>query len=209
MLAVRFDGHCKIANNLILKCLIGDENFNNLPMNQGQTSSSSIPWHKTSMSLYKHTIQCSAAVQMFLNSNPLYWCFVPMTITDADQYDMYACSIKREIVDDQYQINDIPKPPSGYKFSKRQIEQQMEFFQKKLYNEPIYDRVPLHNAQVIAVLPPNTSNLFRRIIHSLFVTHTETKLNTLGHLFNPTVNINFHYHSVWCANLIRPSNSSL
>ncbi|CAF2085893.1 unnamed protein product [Rotaria magnacalcarata] len=214
MLAVRFDGHCKIANNLILKCLIGDENFNNLPMNQGETSSS-IPWHKTSMSLYKHTIQCSAAVQMFLNNNPLYWCFVPMTILDADQYDMYAC-IKRETIDDSIEDNDIgkcladiPKSPSGYKFSKRQIEQQKEFFQKKLYNEPIYDRVPLHNAQVIAVLPPNTSNLFRRIIHSLFVTHTEAKLNTLGHLFNPTMNINFHHHSIWCANLVRPSISSL
>ncbi|CAF5033215.1 unnamed protein product, partial [Rotaria socialis] len=76
------------------------------------------------------------------------------------------------IDDDNFDDNDIdkrlaaiPKPPSGYKFAKRQIQEQIEFFQKKLYNESIHDRIPLHNAQVIAVLPPNTSNLFLRIVH--------------------------------------------
>ncbi|CAF1589706.1 unnamed protein product [Adineta steineri] len=63
------------------------------------------------------------------------------------------------------------------------------------------------NTTMIAVLPMNTSDLFRHLVHSLLVTHAETKLNTLGHIFS------YPYHApinqgVWCANLRRPAPPS-
>ncbi|CAF1334239.1 unnamed protein product [Rotaria sordida] len=100
------------------------------------------------------------------------------------------------------QLTHIPQPPPGYKFSKRQIKTQVEFFKKNLINERLVDDIYVYNAKIIAVMPPNTSDLFRRIVHLLFVTHTETKLNALGHIFTNTDAVNIR-NGIWCANLIR------
>ncbi|CAF5229885.1 unnamed protein product, partial [Rotaria magnacalcarata] len=97
--------------------------------------------------------------------------------------------------------------PFGYKFSKRQIEKQAEFFIMKLINQTINDRIDLFNATIVAVLPSNTSDLFCQIIHSLFVTHTEAKLNTLGHIFDYSIN-DTSLHRIWCADLQRRPISS-
>ncbi|CAF4248487.1 unnamed protein product, partial [Rotaria sordida] len=92
-----------------------------------------------------------------------------------------------------------------YKFSKRQIEQQIEFFEKNMIKNPFHEQIDIYHAAIIAVLPPNTSDLFRQIVHSLFVTHTEAKLNVLGHVFDRTGYMNVRY-GIWCANLVRHSN---
>ena len=99
-------------------------------------------------------------------------------------------------------LSNISKPPHNYKFSDRQIEKQVDFFKNKLINEPFDHRVDIFNATIIAVLPPNTSDAFRQIIHSLFVTHTEAKLNTLGHFFDHPTNYNVR-NGLWCSNLVR------
>ncbi|CAF1647128.1 unnamed protein product [Rotaria sp. Silwood1] len=78
----------------------------------------------------------------------------------------------------------------------------LEFFKKNLINERFVNDIYVYNAKIIAVVPPNTSDLFRRIVHSLFVTHTETKLNALGHIFTNTDAVNIR-NGIWCANLIR------
>jgi len=55
---------------------------------------------------------------------------------------------------------------------------------------------------IIAALPPTTSKSFREIIHFLFVTQTEAKLNTLGHIFLTPSRFPLN-QNVCCANLHR------
>jgi hypothetical protein len=58
------------------------------------------------------------------------------------------------------------------------------------------------------IVPNNASDTLRRLIEALFITHTETKLNTIGHLdqlvsskeINST---SFVEYDVWCEDLIR------
>ena len=66
-------------------------------------------------------------------------------------------------------------------------------------------------------MPDPCSITFKRLIEALFITHAETKLNTLGHLdgsvvYNSTTNNNYPDHSStatiidrgdWCYNLVR------
>ena len=40
------------------------------------------------MRLYRHSTLCRTAMQMFLNCNPQYWCFVPVNNMDADNDDI-------------------------------------------------------------------------------------------------------------------------
>ncbi|CAF2782366.1 unnamed protein product [Rotaria sp. Silwood2] len=216
-LAKRFDGHRQLANKAICNLLLGKENVTSLAINQQYASSSS---DKEYMLLYQHPTQCSATIQMFLDYNKLYWRFVPMKIEEANQDDanyQRVCTttattttksnvhFDREI---RKYLKDVPKPPAGYKFSKRQIEKQAEFFEKYCVSPPDNEQMDLYNANIIAVLPPNTSDLFRQIVHSLFVTHTEAKLNTLGHIFDLNINTNIR-QSVWCENLVRRPVSSM
>jgi hypothetical protein len=66
----------------------------------------------------------------------------------------------------------------------------------------VYYNGYVYTATTIAVLPLNTSDLFREILHSLFVTRAEVKLNTLGHLFQPSFDVHID-RGIWCAQLIR------
>ncbi|CAF1237545.1 unnamed protein product [Rotaria sp. Silwood1] len=215
-LAKRFDGHRQLANKAVCNLLIGKENVIGLAINQQYASSSS---DKEYMSLYQHPTQCSATIQMFLDYNKLYWRFVPMKIEEANQDDANyqrasatttTTTMSNVHFDKNIRIHlkHVPKPPADYKFSKRQIEKQAEFFQKYSTSPPTNEQVDLYNANIIAVLPPNTSDLFRQHVHSLFVTHTEAKLNTLGHIFESNINIHSAQH-VWCANLVRRPNLSM
>ncbi|CAF2835508.1 unnamed protein product [Rotaria sp. Silwood2] len=167
------------------------------------------------MLLYQHPKQCSATVQAFLDGNPHFWPLVPMKNEDADadnvRYERMRLTTTTTTISNIYQdeniqkyLKDLPNPPEGYRFSKRQIEKQIHFFRKNFHGTKLYDEVSLYNATIIAALPHNTSGLFRQIVHSLFVTHTEAKLNTLGHIFDLNMNTNIR-QNVWCANLVRRS----
>ncbi|CAF1348935.1 unnamed protein product [Rotaria sordida] len=216
-LDVRLRGHRFIGNNLIRKFLVGENNLKHIQLTQEQST----PLHKENMLLYQHSMQCSAAIQMFLNRNEDYWRFVPLPNEQANQdnaryQNMRATTattatttttrtnIRPNQTIEKY-LHNIRKPPQGYKFSKRQIEQQIEFFEKNMIKNPFYEQIDIYHAAIIAVLPPNTSDLFRQIVHSLFVTHTEAKLNVLGHVFDRTGYMNVRY-GIWCANLVRHSN---
>ena len=210
-LSSRLQGHRTLANQLIRRFLIGEKNLQYHEMNEGLQSLSNNT--KTQMSLYQHSIQCSTAIQRFLDANPSYWCFVPMLLNHADQDDtnywMTTTTTTTNALPYHHHqnniiktyLNNITKPPPSYRFSRRQIDKQIEFFTRKLIHEPINDRVDLFQAKIIAVLPPNSSDLFRQIIHSLFVTHTEAKLNILGHVFNYKLPANVRQQQVWCAGL--------
>ncbi|CAF2056892.1 unnamed protein product [Rotaria magnacalcarata] len=205
----RLQDHRQIANNLIRKLLFGKENFKTIPLNKELAS---IISNKGTMQLYQHTSQCSKAIQLLLDENPTYWPFVPKTTIEVNQDDahyhrMHATTTDKSRFNQNESttrfLNNIPVPPHGFKFSQRQIEQQIQFFQTNKLLEPFHDQVNIYNGTIIAVLPPNTTDLFRRMVHSLFVTHTEAKLNTLGHLFSLP-----QYHTIrnglWCANLKHP-----
>ncbi|CAF2994453.1 unnamed protein product [Rotaria sp. Silwood2] len=204
----RLNNHCQIANNAIRKFLIGQGNHRNRQQHEPYGQSS----NKDNMLLYQHTMQCSVAIQMFLEKNPAYWPFVPMSNEQANQDNISYRSIRSSITTTTNNVNPtddpeiqnyfahLPPPPAGFKFSKRQIEKQIDIFRKNILNETFNNNVYVYNAAIIAVMPPFTTDLFRRIIHYLFVTHTEAKLNTFGHIFMNTDNIRLR-NGLWCAKL--------
>ncbi len=70
------------------------------------------------------------------------------------------------------------------------------------------------------VVPNNCSQPLQRIVESLFITHTEAKLNTIGHLDGRIINDNLNPYGMtenriiidrgnWCTNLVRRSSSLL
>jgi hypothetical protein len=162
------------------------------------------------MRLYQYPMRCSNAIQLFLDTHPQYWPFVPLTNDEADRDNhrhlqhrsMHVDSSRQHVTSIQRCVDALPKPPAGYRFSMQQIRQQYEFFERKLYNENVYYNSYVYSATIIAVLPLDTSDLFREMLHALFVTHAETKLNTLGHLFPSSIHVNID-RGIWCAQLVR------
>ncbi|CAF1671668.1 unnamed protein product, partial [Adineta ricciae] len=109
-------------------------------------------------------------------------------------------------------IESVPRPPSGYIFSDRQILRQTEYFHNKRDQiQPKYD-IDLYHATVVAVLPANCSAMFRNVIESLFITYAETSLNTIGNVLNEEQQRNRYYPldnpwlirgNEWCQELVR------
>ena len=227
-LSQRLKDHRTFANRLIRKLLIGKENLKNNQLTHHYASSSSLSAaaplptpasnsNKEKMLLYQHLMQCSTVIQLFLDKNPSYWPFLPMTIAEANQDNtIYQQMRARKTtpanmfqfcqgVSTRNFLNNIPRPPAGYKFSNRQVEKQIKFFQMNKIDELFDDQVNIYHAGTIAVVLPSTFDLFHHIVHSLFVTHTEAKLNILGHVFDHPSNHSVR-HGLWCSNLVRTSN---
>jgi len=113
------------------------------------------------MKLYQHSVRCPVAMQIFLDANPQYWRFVPMTEEESEQPEQK--SIQRSILSNEFDWNlrskeicriyleGVPIPPSGYTFSNRQIMLQTQYFhQKRDQNLPNKD-IDLYNATIVAV----------------------------------------------------------
>jgi hypothetical protein len=96
----------------------------------------------------------------------------------------------------------IPTPPIGYRFSCRQRAQQYDYFIKGRDKQQPDVRLDLYNAKIIALLPPQVSETFRQVVHAFFVTHAETKLNKLGHIFDDPLSLNLE-SGLWCSQLVR------
>ena len=164
---------------------------------------------KSRMRLYQHSMRCSAAVQLFLDCNPQYWCFIPMLEDDVNRQNQYTATHpmsngNRSL---EERLTDVPQCPEGYQFSRRQLAKQYEYFAKQLDRQPPHPDLNLYQAKIIALLPLEASELFRQVIHALFVTHSEAKLNTMGHLFDSNTQTYIH-NGVWCENLVRPRRST-
>lgn len=198
----RLSSHQCFTHRLILETLIGEKNYERF---WGAKTQEII--RKDTMRLYQHPKQCSAVIQSFLNQNPDYWIFIPMLNADANQENLSSPSTTtmshhEHRVDIQKCLHALPRPPTGYKFSTIQIQQQHEFFVQQSYKKSINVNYQVYHSKIIALLPVNTSDLFRRLIHSLLVTHTETKLNVVGHIFTYPFKTTISQH-VWCENLRR------
>ena len=95
-------------------------------------------------------------MQIFLDANPRYWRFVPMTKEESErpeQRHIESLGFSDEInwnlrsADDcGVYVQAVPKPPGDFTFSNRQILLQMQYFHKKLdkttlpnYDIDLYD----------------------------------------------------------------------
>lgn len=190
-----------MGNQFLHEFLIGEKNRQRA---QGVQQSNEMA-SKSRMRLYQHSIRCSVAIQLFLNKNPQYWPFIPILERHATHQSITATTTTTTTDKDrsiEQRLNFIPRPPDGYQFTRRQLTKQYEYFAMKLDRKLPNERLDLYKAKMIAVLPVDASESFRQIIHALFVTHAETKLNTMGHLFDPNGQANIHM-GIWCENLIQ------
>lgn len=192
--------HREFGHRFIHEFLIGETNRQRAQGIQQSTEMAS----KSRMRLYQHSIRCSTAMQLFLEWNPQYQCFVPMLKEDVRRQNPYTIGtlVSNNDRSIQQRLNYVPMPPDGYEFSRRQVIKQSEYFINHLDQRPPLPDLNLYNAKIIAVLSLEASDLFRQVIHALFVTHTESKLNTMGHLFNCNTPA-FIHNGVWCENLVQ------
>ena len=118
--------------------------------------------------LYHHSATCSHGLQRFLDRNPHYWCFVPQRIADAEREDKEYVApptsvpptetttgkpmLFASVLVDQYRkeedakrlMRQIPPPPTGYRFSHRQYDEQRQFFiERKERRDAPVDHVDL------------------------------------------------------------------
>lgn len=113
------------------------------------------------MWLYQHSPCCSVALQLFLDYNPDYWCFVPMKLVEVNMVnvtDRHSSPCRTNETswtrtDEQVHslVENVPKPPLGFDFSIYQRQQQTHFF--KWVKDRIVppENVDLYNADIVAI----------------------------------------------------------
>ena len=116
---------------------------------------------KDRMKLYQHSARCPVAMQIFLDANPQYWRFVPMTVTEAGTLEQKTLPRPQVINELEAEVRSpeecrlcieaVPRPPSGYVFSDRQILRQTEYFHKKRDQIRLKYNIDLYHATVVAV----------------------------------------------------------
>ena len=111
------------------------------------------------MILYRHVARCPNAMQIFLNFNSIYWCFIPITIDEAVEQNrnymlpsslvlldtIYPTSIRSrdgQLIPETFDrrsdetvrscMRNLPSVPLGYTFSMRQRVKQFQYFKAKL-----------------------------------------------------------------------------
>lgn len=196
--------HRRNANRIIIEYLLNGSAFSKFcTCDSNQRDRQQI----NRMCLYEHFAHCSNVLQLFLQHNPEYWCFIPQKIDDVKYEDLYhSTSLKKEDDDQKESSTTISQPPPpGFTFSKRQQDEQRQFFQTFNYQQ-IDSRATLdyYRASIVAVLPDPCSAMLRQMIEILFVTHAETKLNSMN-LYSGDNKLLYGapYKSdqIWCADL--------
>lgn len=169
---------------------------------------------KSRMRLYQHSTQCPRALQMFLDYNQQYWCFVPMKNDEANRYDLHyrattnVSTLKHRDANVEQRLSYVPRPPTGYRFTDEQKLKQYDFLQTLTDKYSPKLNLDLYDAEIVCLLPPFATDLFRQIIHSMFVTHSDSKLNTLGQIFDDVPSVPIARHN-WCEGLAgRPTERS-
>ncbi|CAF1520413.1 unnamed protein product [Rotaria magnacalcarata] len=210
-LASRLSFHQAHVNRIVQEFLLGKQNTFRI-RNQIKSFETLV---KNDMKLYQHSVHCPSALQWFLDENPEYWSFVPQKLTESQEQDEEKDILTPMMDTNQFTYaNDVPLPPNNYRFS---FEQKLEidrfFHEKKYLNSPNL-HLDLYQANIVAVLPNNASEALRRFVEALFITHAETKLNTIGHLdqltkSDSTKEIASIDCNEWCRDLVRRSYSNI
>ncbi|CAF3934669.1 unnamed protein product, partial [Rotaria sordida] len=209
--------HREHGNRIIHEFLIGQENIlRDFP--RGKLKEIIV---KDRMKLYQHSTHCPVAMQIFLDANPQYWRFVPMTLKESERPEQkivapYTSTEElswtiRSKEDTKLYVEAVPKPSYGFAFSNRQIMLQTQYFHKTRDQTLPNQHIDLYNATIVAVLPETCSDMFRFTIESLFITYAETNLNSIGNVLNtnrigesyPTTNPWLVRGSEWCQGLLR------
>ena len=126
------------------------------------------------MWLYQHSPRCSAALQIFLDYNPQYWCFVPMKQIDANADNarpgdaLTTASTLYVRTDEQANalVKNVPPPSTGFDFSADQRQTQRHFFKLLIDRVVPRDDVNLFNADIVAV---RTSLTMLGLLRSILV----------------------------------------
>ncbi len=149
----RLKGH-----QIIREFLFGDAVVNQLKMESELESESEEFNNYTHSWLYEHSARCPKALQLFLDHNPIYWCFIPIA---KDTKNLLQTTIKISSPTPIEQRTDyiveklvkaIPTPPTDYIFSRIQREQQRLFFKFGYDRHPVIPKtVDLYNATVVVV----------------------------------------------------------
>lgn len=134
---------------------------------------------KDRMRLYRHAARCPWSIQVFLKYNPVYWCFIPITVRDAMEQDRHYVLPSSLIIHDtinptsigsRYRqhiqetpntrsdeqvrscIRQIPPLPLNYTFSICQRVEQFQYF-KNRFDITIQPNssIDIFNASIIAV----------------------------------------------------------
>ena len=121
------------------------------------------------MRVYQHSARCPTALRTFLDCNPSYWCFIPMSWHDAEDQNIVDIQeksnqdpqmtyiIRMGVINNQRvsrYLDSVPLPPAVYAFSYRQRQKQRIFFEKFIslpHRERPYSTVNLYQYAIIAV----------------------------------------------------------
>ena len=123
---------------------------------------------KDGMLLYRHSARCSVAMQWFLDCNPQYWSFVPITKEEArvdnEIYvrpsaiptDPTSSEITRPRTRSDLEagtcLTDLPPIPSDdYTFSTRQCAEQFEILKNEQNRLLANNDLDLYNGTIVAV----------------------------------------------------------
>ncbi|CAF3104581.1 unnamed protein product [Rotaria sp. Silwood2] len=209
--------HREHGNRIIHEFLIGQKNIlRDLP--RGKSKEVLV---KDRMKLYQHSARCPIAIQIFLDANPQYWRFVPMTLEESEKPEQQL--VQTPLISDEPNWNlrtkedcricveAVSKPSNGYTFSNRQIMLQTQYFHKMQDKTLPNQAIDLYNATIVAVLPETCSEMFRFTIESLFISYAETNLNSIGNVLNENKNGDYYpmndpwfvRGSGWCQGLLR------
>ncbi|CAF1557995.1 unnamed protein product, partial [Adineta steineri] len=124
--------HREHGNRIIHEFILGSLNSSRMRQ-QTKSKEESIA---DNMLLYKHSARCSYAIQMFLDCNPQYWCFVPMSTMEAETQNLRSdlssvCTAFDDKEASAY-MTDLPPLPSGnYTFSAHQRSKQIQLLKDK------------------------------------------------------------------------------
>lgn len=145
--------HREHGNRIMHEFLLGQENISRTLLHERTNER----LRKDRMRLYQHSARCSVAMQIFLDANPHYWRFVPMPLEETERPEQN--SLLPNSADTQFRTPDecslyvqsVPKPPTGYTFSNRQICLQTKYFQQKRDLMLPNHEIDLYNASIVAI----------------------------------------------------------